>query len=140
MNQNLRIMRIEMSEAKTLDEWFEGKSRGDGRKFTREASREKHTWFEPIFKRIGAGWYGLEQNDEAASYAGSYSKWVEWHPPKKTKKIKMYRAIIKSKTSGRYWTDSQYFSDKNTDDRSPCNWDVAGWEEKEFEVEDDGSK
>lgn len=126
-----------MSEYKTLDQWFEGKDRGDGRKFTTEAWDDTY-WFEPFFKVLSGYWYGRAENAVARQFTGSSDTlWREWHPPKTKKKVTLYRAILKSKISEIYWTEYRWFSNKEeVSNVDFFTWLIVGWQEMEVFVDE----
>ena len=119
-----------MSEYKTLDGWFpDGKP--DGRKFWR-ADWADGFYFVPYFRSLVGLWYGLGDNGIGFQYSND-SLFKEWTPPKKTKKITMYKPIYKgyadnyrSHIDDEWHTDKQNFHQKN----------VFGWLEMTCEVEE----
>lgn len=113
----------------TLKELMGDKVRGEGRKFG-HVDWEAHEWFEPIFYAVNH-YYGLNQDGIPVTCEANRDGWLEWHPPKKTKKVKMYKPIYKT-ILGQYY--SLTASDWNTEKKS-CG-DVAGWLEMEVEVEE----
>lgn len=119
-----------MSEYKTLDEIFpDGKP--DGRKF-----EVKNSPFivEPKFRSRDCVWWSINQNNDGCSYGPSYL-YKEHVPPKKTKKVKMYRPIQTyreiNSTKDKYHSYEPYRSDKN-DFKNHEN--IVGWVEVEVEV------
>lgn len=134
----------------TLAELMGDKTRGDGRKFTKP-NWLSHEWFEPIFltkqKAVGMGdwvWHGMMHTGTYESpYADWSTDWQEWTPPKKTKKVVLYRPVFKRKNQEVYrmgvWvsqktvTSAQYYTIGMNGRQW---WDVVSWQEMEVEVEE----
>ncbi len=121
-----------MSEYKILDEWFpDGKP--DGRKFVNK-DFEEYVYFQPYYKDIKDGWWhGLDNGGESACYSGDVL-WNEYVPPKKTKKITMYKPVYfcsdrpnKYITSAHYSTSKSDFSNQNR---------IVGWMTMEADVDE----
>ena len=114
-----------MSEYKTLDEWFpDGKP--DGRKFVPHGVND--FWFQPFYRSNSCYWHGLSHKGGSIYFAES-TLYIEYHPPKQTKKVKMYCAIYHSRIG--YTSSSIYHSTKDAFEIK----DIAGWMEMECEVE-----
>lgn len=114
----------------TLKELMGDKTRGDGRKFTNPDFLE--SWFEPIFyHEKEQGWVGL-YDDRLETFYENMSGWREWTPPKKTKKVKLYRPIRKIGETycaiPTWMTDKPWFLSQYND--------IVGWQEMEVEVEE----
>jgi hypothetical protein len=130
----------------TLKELMGDKTRGDGRKFRRSDFAED-AWFEPIFKAYDCGeevFCGIGQDGESYSYSlHKRTDWQEWTPPKKTKKVVLYRPVFKRKNQEVYrmgvWvsqktvTSTQYYTIGMNGRQW---WDVVSWQEMEVEVEE----
>lgn len=119
-----------------LTKWIPS-GRGDGRKF-RHYSWGEERYFEPFFKDEIDYWHGLSQNS-VDLHNGHDAEWAEWHPPKKMKKIKMYRAVFIG-PDGEYVSDSTWGS-KKTFSCTILHLDSGPpviWQETEIEVPDDG--
>jgi len=89
----------------TLKELMGDKTRGDGKRFTNNLM-SSHEWFEPIFlsqSEVGGDydydWHGITDIDYHDAYSDNCNirDWQEWTPPKQSKKVKMYRYILKNK-------------------------------------------
>lgn len=120
----------------TLDEIFpNGRGEGDGRKFRKNDWASLESYFEPFFRTTQGSWFGLNHKGDNMGYSGNLEGWTEWHPPKKTKKIKMYRAIYKT-TNGEYYVH-YWMSKKIHDPVLPVVNDVVGWQEMEVEIDED---
>ena len=112
---------------KTLDEIFPS-GRGDGRK-VRRVGWAYTIWFEPIFKG-GTQWVGLNDAGHTMQVEPEKFEWIEWHPPKASKKVRLYRPIDRT-MDGTYVIDRAWVSNKDFMDDARG---VVGWEEKEVEV------
>lgn len=124
-----------MIEYNTLDAWFKGKDRGDGRKFSYEDWALENSWFEPIFRDVLGQWCGLGNSGLATRYF-SEGNWREWHPPKVKKKIKMYMAIICDLDQPeKYFTHNVYTSKKCLDINKK-HYKIVGWQEIEAEIDE----
>jgi hypothetical protein len=125
---------------KTLDEWFP-EGRGNGMKFT-EVCLGDYSWYEPIF-RVGHLWNGIWSDGKLMTVSGD-TRVREWHPPKKTKKVTMYRPIRRSSNAGHVIVDS-WRADKSYFVECIVNPSVAsiqdiqtivGWQECEVTVDE----
>lgn len=116
-----------MSEYKTLNQWFpDGKP--DGKWFK---ELESTLVFKPFFRSDDGYWHGLTDRNLAWSrYINC--KYIEYIPPKQTKKVKMYMPVYK-RQDGNFIT-SDYFYSQKSDFRSMDL--VMGWIEIEAEVEE----
>jgi len=124
-----------MSEYKSLKEWFGKATRGDGRKFSLN-HWNSHTYFEPIFLTRGV-WHGVDEAGCSLEWQEeSISPFREWHPPKKTKKITLYKPVFETIRNKFYCPqDAQWHSDK---DYYKSNFhDIKGWMRQEVEVDDE---
>lgn len=113
---------------KTLDEIFPS-GRGDGRKFRRTGE----AWdmrFEPIFKGR-TQWVGLDAGGHTVEVAHGEFQWTEWQPPKKTKKVTLYRPVIKT-SLGNYTIPYCWSSFKDLS----VNNNIVGWQEMEVEIDE----
>ena len=117
----------------TLKELMGDKTRGDGRRFTK-SWWDKDRWFEPIFYyEKEKCWVGLNTDGWLNEISDEYADWQEWTPPKKIKKVKVYRAIYKTHDGG--YCASEYWGNKKEQNYCESRW-VAGWEEKVVEVDE----
>lgn len=117
----------------TLKELMGDKTRGDGRKFRLNGWDLPQSYFEPIFLDGVNNWYGVDETDSSFEFSENGDDWQEWHPPKKTKKIKMIRYIIKDRRD-RYYQTHWYTGIENQ-----LNLDkdkIVKIEEKEIEVDE----
>lgn len=130
-----------MSEYKTLDQWFPD-GRGDGRKFTTDGWNV-HAWIEPIFiskpcQVYDTTWHCLDENGTSNPILREmlHTKFKEWHPPKKTKKVILYRPVYLGyeKTycsiAGVGWHSDKY-------NWVGCKDKIVGWMTMEVEVDDE---
>ncbi len=118
-----------MSEYKKLDEIFPD-GYGDGRKFC--SSDNTDYWFVPYFNDPMGRWHARDfSNDHFVVY--EHVDVREWFPPKKTKKVKMYKPVFKT-YNGNYSThiNREWHSDKSVFNIG----EKAGWMEMEIEVEE----
>jgi hypothetical protein len=125
-----------MSKYKTLDEWMEGKDRGDGRKFSRTDWVNSDWFFQPFFRCNQNVWHGVDEENKQQRY--SLSLWYEWHPLKVKKKIKMYQAVFKGQgqhDSNKYWSDYMYYESKEYGPQNKFG-KVVGWIEIEVLVDE----
>ena len=131
-----------MSEYKTLKEWFGEATRGAGRKFTRSGWLEDQ-WLEPIFLDSQKEWNCLNNEGRSVSWNSVLYTFKEWHPPKKTKKIIMYKPIFKHKTEEYFFTPfdlTSWCSSKDTHEglRTTERYgNIVGWISQEVEVDDE---
>ena len=120
-----------MIEYKTLDQWFPN-GRGDGRKFI--DVEDLDTWFEPIF-RSHLEWFGLNSFGNARSVYHRL-KWKEWHEPKKTKIVTLYKPVLRVYDNHyRACHVDEWHTDKNSFDHIKKT--IVGWLSQEVEVECD---
>lgn len=114
----------------TLKEIFGDATRGDGRKFTK--TRICGWFFEPIF-RVGDLWSGINEKGESENWSHDGAEWVEYTPTKKTKKITLYRPVLKF-PCGLYEVAGPWQSEKKPDER--FFYPVVAWQTMEVEVDD----
>lgn len=123
-----------MSEYKTLKEWFGESTRGDGRKFTRVDWLENQ-WVEPIYLDRHKDWHCLDYEGYSRAWGSVNYPFKEWHPPKKTKKIVLYKPVFKTIKNSFYCpSDANWHSDK--DYYKNNFYDIKGWISQEVEVDD----
>lgn len=115
----------------TLKELMGDKTRGDGRKFS-ILEWDTICWFEPIY-RAHDRWYGLMYDVRPNSFYDFEDCWKEWTPPKQTKKVKLYSALVK-RDDGCYYILGNHYSDKSIFDR--IKDEIVGWHEVEVEVDE----
>lgn len=103
-----------MSEYKTLQEWFGGATRGDGRKFTRMDWLENQ-WIEPIYLDKHKDWHCLDYEEYSRAWGSELYPFKEWHPPKK--KVTKYLFATKcGELINNFYTDyEQLWESYNTD-------------------------
>lgn len=115
---------------KTLNDLMEGKQPGEIR--VRRGDWPPESWFRPFFVVRSQGWMGLMASlgysiwDDDEPY---WTLWTEPAPPKKMRKVKMYRAIYKV-DSGYISSYRGWHSDKSLFDQDG----VVHWDEREIEV------
>lgn len=137
-----------MSEYKSLDQWFPD-GRGDGRKFT-SSEWDDESWIEPIFKNgesldYKEMWHCLDERNENYPIFDQdlQLRFKEWHPPKETKKITMYKPVFKHHTDEYFFTPfdtTPWSSDKHTYQNLKAiegYGDIVGWMSQEIEVDDE---
>lgn len=117
-------------EYKTLDQWFEGKDRGDGRKFKWPVWADCH-YFEPMFRDNKGTWYGLTETG-AEFHSNSYTEYEEWHPPKTKKKVTLYRPVRYDVKNGVFVSYEQFSSEKEAPSTGAK---IVGWMEVEVLVD-----
>jgi hypothetical protein len=118
----------------TLDSFFPlGATRGDGRKFC-SISWGDNDWVQPMFKDNKGYWHTISNLNDHFSYDGSkYETWKEWTPPKKTKKVTMYRPVYKGYGEHyRTLVNEEWHTDKD----NATGKNVLGWMAMEAEVDE----
>jgi len=120
-----------MSEYKTLDKWFpDGKP--DGRSFT--ISIDDY-FFTPFFRDVRGYWHGLTNKNESTCWPGK-SSFYEFIPPKKTKKVTMYKPVAKGYEDSVYSPRCEWHTDKNNWKGQINGLPIIGWLTQEVEVEE----
>lgn len=125
----------------TLDSFFPpGAMRGDGRKF-KFIDWGDGSWFEPLFKDTNGDWHGLDEDGQyiEVRYCVKNDNWQEWTPPKKTKKVTLYKPVMLDTTyEGSYVSlDWQHWHSKK--EYWKGSGIVVGWITCEAEVEEGDS-
>lgn len=123
----------------TLKALVGGVTHGDGRKFFRRIWHHPDSYFEPIFMTKDK-WFGLFEGD-ADSHSVESNDWEEWHPPKKTKKVTLWRAIVFADDGyelSKWNSDKKYLSETawKLSWASEGEGKIIGWESHEVEVDD----
>lgn len=116
----------------TLDQFFPGLIRADGRKFTLIINCQGF-YFEPIFKDHAGFWHGFNNIGQHDIWNGSTDSWIEWQEPKKTKKITLYKPILPG-YEDTYWSKDEWHTDKNN--WSLENYKIVGWMQMDCEVQE----
>lgn len=112
---------------KTLDELYPS-GRGDGKKYTQGAAMS--FLFEPLFRDRFGVWHGECSTGKHMEISGS-APVIEWLPPKKTKKVTMYRPI--KQASGSYYISHLWDSNKAHFNSLE---NIVGWQEMTVEIEE----